>query len=255
MSTPTGLPGVINVAIVGASGRMGTLAASTIDAASGLQLVAKIGRDDPLSNCEGAHVIVDFSTPESALCTAEWAIDNGVHVVLGTTGLGAAELSSIEKRLINSTHDTAVMVIPNLSVSALLTRKFAAQAVKYFDSCEIIEYAHPRKLEAPSGTALETAREIGQAMKLSGAHNPTEAESSINTGVRGIEVNGIQIHSVRLDGMMNHQTVLLGGPNDFMTLRYDTFDREAYMVGMQMAIRQIISRQGFFRGLESVIEI
>lgn len=255
MTTATELSRIISVAVVGASGRMGSLAAATIEADPSLHLVAKVGRGDALEQCRGAEVVVDFSTPESAMHTAEWGIENGAHVLIGATGLDEATMSALEHRLSLSEHASAIMVIPNFSISALLTRKFAALAVKYFESCEIIEYAHPRKAEAPSGTALETATEIGEAMKAAGIHNPSEAENIIIEGVRGGEVNGIQIHSVRLEGMMNHQAILLGGPSDVMTLRYDTFDRDAYMPGMQLAIREIANRQGFFRGLESIVEI
>lgn len=255
MTATTERTRVISVAVVGAGGKMGSLAAATIDAAPGLHLVAKVGRRDALEKCHGAEVLVDFSTPESAVRSAEWGIENGVHVLIGTTGLDEADLSSLEDRLKLSSPSSAIMVIPNFSIPALLTRKFGALAVKYFESCEIIEYAHPRKAEAPSGTALETAMAVGEAMKAAGIHNPDEAETPISGGSRGRAVNGIQVHSVRLEGMMNHQAILLGGPNDVMTLRYDTFDRRAYMPGMQLAIREIVNRQGFFRGLESIMEI
>lgn len=255
MTATTELTRVIKVAVVGAGGRMGSLAVATIDAAPALHLVAKVGRGDALAKCQGAEVLVDFSTPASAVRTAEWGIEHGVHVLIGATGLDAADQSSLEDRLKLSAPTSAIMVIPNFSISALLTRKFASLAVKYFESCEIIEYAHPRKAEAPSGTALETALEVGDAMKAAGIHNPDEAETPISGGPRGRTVNGVQIHSVRLEGMMNHQAILLGGPDDVMTLRYDTFDRSAYMPGLQLAIREIVNRQGFFRGLESILEI
>lgn len=253
--TPTEPGRVISVAVVGAGGRMGSLAATTIDAVPSLHLVARIGRGDALTKCQAAEVLVDFSTPESAVRTAEWGIENGIQVLIGTTGLNEADLSSLEDRLKHSTHTSAIMVIPNFSISALLTRKFATLAVKYFESCEIIEYAHPRKAEAPSGTALDTATEVGDAMKAAGIHNPDEAETPFIDGPRGRTVNGIQVHSVRLEGLMNHQAILLGGPSDVMTLRYDTFDRGAYMPGMQLAIREIVDRRGFFKGLESIMEI
>lgn len=247
--------GVISVSVVGANGRMGSLAAATIEASPALRLVARVGRGDGLAKCQESEVVVDFSTPESAIRTAEWGIDNGIHVLIGTTGLPEAELASLEDQLSLSSSASAIIVIPNFSVAALLTRKFAALAVKYFDSCEIIEYAHPRKADAPSGTALETAREVGEAMRAAGIRNPGGAEVLNTETSRGAMVEGIQVHSVRLEGMMNHQTVLLGGPSDVMTLRYDTYDRSTYMAGMKLAIRQIVGRQGFFRGLESVIEI
>lgn len=255
MTVTPPLAGVINVAVVGANGRMGSLAAATIDASPTLRLVATVGRGDSLGKCQESDVLVDFSTPESAIRTAEWGITNGIHVLIGTTGLPESELSSLEERLSLSSSTSAIMAIPNFSVAALLTRKFAALAVKHFESCEIIEFAHPRKAEAPSGTALETAREVGEAMNAAGIRNPAETDSPNSGGPRGRAVNGIQVHSVRLEGMMNHQTVLLGGPTDVMTLRYDTYDRSTYMSGMQLAIRRIVSRQGFYRGLESVIEI
>lgn len=245
----------ISVAVVGAHGRMGSLAASTIEASPALHLAAKVGRGDPLPSREDAEVLVDFSTPSSAYRTAEWGIRHGIHVIIGTTGLTDRELSSLEDRLGGPQPRSAVMVIPNFSVAALLTRKFAALAVRYFDSCEIIEFAHPLKADAPSGTAIETAKEIAQAMECAGLRGLGREGVSDVPNSRGATVAGIQVHSVRMEGMMNHQTVLLGGTSDVMTLRYDTYDRRTYMAGMKLAISKVVTRRGFFRGLESVIEI
>lgn len=243
----------ISVAVVGAHGKMGSLAASTIEASETLSLSAKVGRDDPLPARGEADVLVDFSNPSSAYRTAEWGIRHGIHVIIGTTGLSDGDLSLLEDQM-GEQPRSAVMIIPNFSVAALLTRKFAAIAVRYFETCEIIEYAHPAKVDAPSGTAIETAKEIAKAMEPAGLRGLPRPEKSTGKA-RGVTIEGIPVHSVRMKGMMNHQTVLLGGSNDVMTLRYDTYDRNTYMAGMKLAIREVVTRTGFFRGLESVVPL
>lgn len=231
---------------------MGKLTVAMVNDDPGMALAATITRDDPLEGCIGADVVVDFSTADSAFETAAFAIKNGIHVILGVSGVKEARIAELYEALGDSP-SSAVLLIPNFSVAALLARKFAVMAAKYFDSCEIIEYAHALKVDAPSGTALEAAIELGPLLGSHGGPSPSDGPHGVE-GSRGALAHGIPIHSIRLEGFMNHQTILLGGPGGVISLKYDTLDRSAYLPGIRLAVNEALTRSGLYRGLESIIK-
>jgi 4-hydroxy-tetrahydrodipicolinate reductase len=182
-----------------------------------------------------------------------WCVRHAVDVVVGTTGLKPGDYDEIRALIEEEGSESNVFIAPNFAIGAVLMMRFAAQASKFFPVIEIVELHHDRKADAPSGTALRTAHEIaaarGEAPKL--AVDSVEAVE----GVRGGEVEGIHIHSVRLPGLVAHQEVLLGGPGQSLTIRHDSYDRASFMPGVMLAVKQINRRPGLTVGLENLLDI
>jgi 4-hydroxy-tetrahydrodipicolinate reductase len=203
---------MINVAVSGAAGRMGQTVCEAVEGADDLALV---GRADPLLDTSlvdllgDADVVVDFSTPDSALENARHCIEAGVHCVMGTTG---ADFSSLE-----GVGPGNLFVAPNFAIGAVLMMQMAQQVAEHMPDCEIIELHHHRKLDAPSGTAARTAELIRAAG--GNVHDP--------------------IHSVRLPGLVAHQEVIFGGPGQTLSIRHDSIDRASFMPGVLLAIRKV----------------
>jgi 4-hydroxy-tetrahydrodipicolinate reductase len=203
---------VINVAVSGAAGRMGQTVCGAVEGAEDMALV---GRADPLLNVTladvlgDADVVVDFSTPDSAVQNARTCIEGGVHCVMGTTGADFSELEGV---------GTAnLFVAPNFAIGAVLMMRFAEQAAQHMPECEIVELHHDRKLDAPSGTAARTAELIRAAG--GNVHEP--------------------IHSVRLPGLVAHHEVVFGGLGQTLTIRHDSVTRDSFMPGVLLAVRKV----------------
>jgi 4-hydroxy-tetrahydrodipicolinate reductase len=203
---------MINVAVSGAAGRMGQ---TVCDAVEGADDMALVGRADPLLDVSlldllgDADVVVDFSTPDSALGNARHCIEAGVHCVMGTTG---ADFSSLE-----GVGTANLFVAPNFAIGAVLMMEVAQQIAQHMPECEIIELHHDTKVDAPSGTAARTAELIRAAG--GNVHEP--------------------IHSVRLPGLVAHQEVIFGGPGQTLSIRHDSIDRASFMPGVLLAIRKV----------------
>jgi 4-hydroxy-tetrahydrodipicolinate reductase len=207
---------VIRVAVAGAAGRMGQAVCAAVEGAQDMQLT---GRADPaldttLAQVLGdADVVVDFTQPDVALANARACLQAGVHVVIGTTGFDLEEL----RRACAEAPRAKVLVAPNFAIGAVLLMRFAAEAARHMAKAEIVELHHDRKLDAPSGTAARTAMLMAQA---SGGPQPP-------------------IHSVRLPGLVAHQEVILGDLGQTLTIRHDSIDRESFMPGVLLAVRQV----------------
>ena len=203
---------MINVAVSGAAGRMGQ---TVCDAVEGADDMALVGRADPLLDTSlldvlgDADVVVDFSTPDSALANARHCIEAGVHCVMGTTGADFSELEGV---------GTAnLLVAPNFAIGAVLMMEIAQRVAPHMPECEIVELHHDGKLDAPSGTAARTAELIRAAG--GNVHEP--------------------IHSVRLPGLVAHHEIIFGGPGQTLTIRHDSVDRESFMPGVLLAVRKV----------------
>jgi 4-hydroxy-tetrahydrodipicolinate reductase len=146
-----------------------------------------------------------------------------------------------------------VLIAPNFGLAAVLMMQFAAKAAPYFESVEIVELHHPRKADAPSGTASRTAHLIAEARKDHGSAPMPDATTEALPGARGASVEGIPVHSIRLQGLVAHQEVLFGGPGETLTLRHDSYDRESFMPGVLLGIRKIGTTRGLTVGLESFL--
>jgi 4-hydroxy-tetrahydrodipicolinate reductase len=205
---------VINVAVSGAAGRMGETVCEAVGAADDLALV---GRADPRLEASlvdvlgDADVVVDFSTPQSAVENARLCLEAGVHCVMGTTG---ADFSALE-----GVGEANLFVAPNFAIGAVLMMELAQRVAAHMPDCEIVELHHDRKLDAPSGTAARTAELIRGAG--GNVHEP--------------------IHSVRLPGLVAHHEVIFGGPGQTLTIRHDSLDRESFMPGVLLAVRRVSS--------------
>ena len=242
---------MINVAVLGARGRMGSEVVKAVEAAEGLALVAALDMGDSLEQLKGsaAHVVVDFTTPDSVMANLEFLIDNGMNVVVGTTGFDDAKLATVKGWLAQNP-SVGVLVAPNFAIGAVLMMEFAAKAARYFESAEVIELHHPAKVDAPSGTAARTAELMGAARKDAGLGAMPDATTTAIDGARGALVAGIPVHSVRARGLVAHQEVLFGGLGETLTIRHDSIDRAGFMPGVILGVRKIVNTPGLTHGLD-----
>jgi 4-hydroxy-tetrahydrodipicolinate reductase len=242
---------MINVAVLGARGRMGSEVVKAVEAAEGLALVAALDLGDSLEQLKGsaAHVVVDFTTPDSVMANLEFLIDNGINVVVGTTGFDDSKLATV-KGWLAANPSVGVLIAPNFAIGAVLMMEFAAKAARYFESAEVIELHHPAKVDAPSGTAARTAELMGAARKEAGLGAMPDATTTSLDGARGAVVAGIPVHSVRARGLVAHQEVLFGGLGETLTIRHDSIDRAGFMPGVILGVRKIVNTPGLTHGLD-----
>lgn len=226
------MPGQIRVAVSGAAGRMGATVVEAVEAADGMEVAAKAdpALDVSLADAlKDADVMVEFSTPDSALENAVAAVEAGVHAVVGATGFDLDELRS---RVEAADGDAKCFVAPNFAIGAVLMMQAAQLAARHMPECEIIELHHDRKLDAPSGTAKRTAELISEAG--GNVHEP--------------------IHSVRLPGLVAHQEVIFGGEGQTLSIRHDSIDRHSFMPGVVLAVRSVGEMpERFVVGLEHLL--
>lgn len=249
---------MIHVAVLGATGRMGRAVCDAVLAAEDLDLVAAVSRsatgeavggsdlayvgtlDEVLDS--GAEVLVDFTSAAYAPEHIAWAIEHGIHVVEGTTGFPVDDAWADAP--------VGIFIAPNFAIGAVLMMRFAAEAARHFDAAEVIELHHDRKADAPSGTALATARAVADAR--AGRWRGPGGDDA-HPGARGADVEGIRVHGVRLPGLLAHQEVLFGGPGQTLSIRHDTTDRNAFMPGVLVAIRAVVGRPGLTVGLDALL--
>ena len=196
-------------------------------------------------------VMVDFTHPSAVAGNIETALAHALDCVIGTTGLTEDELKRLESLIPSG---TTLFVAPNMTTGAVLMMKFAQMAARFFPDCEIIEFHHNHKADSPSGTALRTANMIAAARDFESTSPGRETETDGCEGARGALVSGVPVHSVRSDGYMAHQEVILGSKGQTLTIRHDSYDRESYMPGVLLAVRNVGSREGLIVGLENFME-
>jgi 4-hydroxy-tetrahydrodipicolinate reductase len=242
---------MINVAVLGARGRMGSEVVKAVEATDGLALVAALDMGDSLEQLKGsaAHVVVDFTTPDSVMDNLEFLINNGINVVVGTTGFDDAKLATVKEWLAKNPA-VGVLIAPNFAIGAVLMMEFAEKAARYFESAEIIELHHPAKVDAPSGTAARTAELMSAARKDAGLGQMPDATTTSLEGARGALFGGIPVHSVRARGLVAHQEVLFGGLGETLTIRHDSIDRAGFMPGVILGVRKIVNAPGLTHGLD-----
>lgn len=230
---------------------MGAEVCRAVQAADGLSLVAAIDQGDPREVAD-AQVLVDFTTPDVVMDNLEWAIAAGLHTVVGTTGFTDSRLAQVGSWLADRP-GVGSIIAPNFGIGAVLMMQFAAKAARHFESAEIIELHHPRKLDAPSGTAGHTARLIAAARAEAGLGEMPDATKEEFDGARGATVDGVPVHSVRLSGLVAHQEVLFGTAGETLTIRHDSLDRISFMPGVVLAVRAVVSRPGLTVGIDSLL--
>lgn len=217
---------------------MGSTVCDTVREAPDTELTAQVDQGDALEPLLGSDVVVDFTHVGAVMDNLRWCIGQGLSVVVGTSGFGDERLAEVRSWLAQSP-GARVLVAPNFSVGAVLMMSFAAQAARFFESAEIIEMHHARKMDAPSGTALRTAAMIAEARGKAGLGASPDATSKEIPGARGAEVDEVRVHSVRLSGLVAHQEVLFGGHGETLTIRHDSLDRASFMPGVLLAVRGI----------------
>jgi 4-hydroxy-tetrahydrodipicolinate reductase len=195
--------------------------------------------------------VVDFSSPEGVVQSATWCGEHAVALVVGATGLSETQ----RETLLVAASRVGVVVASNFSVGAVLAERFAAAAAPYFERVEIIELHHDRKVDAPSGTSLATARLIADARRAAGQAPLLDPTTRFSVeGSRGADaVDGVKIHSVRLPGLVAHQEVLFGSPGEGLTIRHDSFDRQSFVHGVAVALDAIDATPRFVDGISTLI--
>lgn len=254
MSRPRSEEDPIRVAVIGARGRMGTEVCRAVDAADDAELVAMVDTGDWMFNVADAdaEVAVDFTHPDVVMDNVRFCVDQGIHCVVGTSGFDAQRLDTVREWLAQKP-ELGVLIAANFAVGAVLSMRFAAMAAPFYESCEVIELHHPRKADAPSGTAARTAELVAQARSAAGMGAPPDATTVERAGARGAEVEGLRVHSVRISGLVAHQEVLLGGPGEQLTIRHDSTDRASFMPGVLLGVRSVLERPGLTLGLEPLL--
>lgn len=243
---------MIGVAVFGARGRMGKTVVEAVNAADDLELVAAVDAGEDRSEVARADVVVDFTHPDVVMSNIEWCIEHGIHMVIGTSGFNEARLAQVSSML-EGHPDVHIFIASNYSIAAVLMMHFAKNAAPFFESVEVVELHHPNKADAPSGTAVTTAEMIAEA-RSDCAPMPDATTTSLD-GARGAQVNGVHVHSVRLQGLFAHQEVILGNPGEMLTIRDDSFDRVSYMPGVLAAVRAVPTRPGLSVGMDKLLGI
>jgi 4-hydroxy-tetrahydrodipicolinate reductase len=263
----------IRIAISGAAGRMGRTVVRTVSREPDMQVVGALdlehvaGRDAgevagigplgvPLTTdltsifAAGPEVLVEFATGRAVVDHIRAALEAGVRPVVGSTGMTAEDIERLGA--LAAQRRVGAVIAPNFAIGAVLMMEFARAAARHLPHAEIIELHHDRKRDAPSGTAVKTAKGIAEAR---GAPVPTPVvqEEEMVTGARGGMVDGVRVHSVRLPGLVAHQAVVFGGLGQTLTIRHDSVSEESFMPGLLLAIRRVRDLEGLVFGLEHLL--
>jgi len=244
----------IRVGVLGARGRMGQQVCRAVDAAPDLDLVAMVDAGDWLFSVAdaGAQVLVDFTHPDVVMDNVRFAVDQGIHAVVGTTGFTAERLDTVRTWLAD-TPELGVLVAPNFGIGAVLSMRFAQLAARYYESAEVIELHHPGKADAPSGTAVRTAELIAQARADAGMAAVPDATTQALDGARGADVDGVRVHALRIAGMVAHQEIVFGTEGETLSIRHDSLSRSSFMPGVLLGVRGVGARPGLTVGLDALL--
>lgn len=196
-----------------------------------------------------AEVWVDFTAPSAVFDNAVFALRHHISPVIGTTGMSDEQVEELKR--IAGEEKVGGLIAPNFGISAVLLMQFAQKAAEYLPDVEIIEMHHDNKLDAPSGTAVNTAKMIAKVRKAHRQGNPDEKETL--EGARGADYEGMRIHAVRLPGYVAHEQVLFGGKGEALTIRQDSFDRISFMSGVAVAVEKIRDYNEMMIGLERLL--
>lgn len=268
----------VRVAIAGINGKMGRASAQALCADPQIELVGAFGKKGalyagkplgdviPLTGHNGSvvvsndidsclsvnppDVVLDFSIAESAVHHAQYALKHGVRPIIGASGVQPDQVDAL--RVAAADGKTGAMIVPNFSVGAVLMMEFAKLAAKHFSNVEIVEMHHTKKLDAPSGTAMHTARKISELEKT---YNPREVDDKeLLAGARGGALeSGVRVHSLRLPGLISHQDVIFGSDGELLTIRHDSFNTNCFLKGIKLSIVSVMQMDGLVVGLESLL--
>lgn len=237
-----------SVAVVGAAGRMGRLAARLVAESPHLELALELGSRDGLDRLAEVDIAIDFTTPQVSPTVVDTAVTNGVSVVVGSSGWSSERLTTLERSLL-AHPDVGVIVAPNFSIGSVLATNLATQAARFFESIEIVETHHAAKIDSPSGTAVRTAESIAAARAELG---PVSAPH-VDQRARGQQIASVPVHSLRMDGVLARQEVHFGGDGESLTIAHSTLSYSSYEAGIRAALAAIGGTRGLVVGLESVL--
>ncbi len=259
---------MINIAVVGANGKMGKETVKMVLNNPDFKLTSAVDKfktEDKIGNVpindnidsllnSNIDVVVDFTNPASIYENAKFYMENKIKAVIGTTGLSKEQVEEIES--ISNKNKTGCIIAPNFSLGAILMMKFASFASKYFSNAEIIEYHHNQKHDAPSGTAIKTAQlmiENNDNFKLGNCQEKETLTGSRGGNYQENNKGNIQIHSVRMPGFVASQEVIFGSSGQTLKIHHDTINRECYMSGVALAINHVFENNKFIYGLEKIL--
>lgn len=241
----------LKVIVNGASGKMGQEVVKAIEQQAEFELVGQLHRENNLEKAiknSKADIVIDFTNANVAFKNCETIIKSGAHPVIGTTGFQPDQIVALQE--LSASKQLGGIIAPNFSIGAILLMQHAKEIAKYFPHVEIIELHHNAKVDAPSGTAIKTAEIISSAKKKV---VPLVKENELLSGARGAIKNDIHIHSVRLPGLVAHEEIIFGDVGQTITLRHDTYHREAFMPGVLLACRKVSELTHLVYGLENLL--
>ena len=224
---------------------MGQLTLKLIEQSQDLELHSALTSKDSVADSMGADLLIDLTKPEASSVIVDYAIKNNQRLLVGTSGWTKEKLEAVEKQIAGSS--ATVTIIPNFSIGSVLATKFAADAGRYFDQIEIIETHHPKKLDAPSGTALFTSQAISAAREGRGA-------APVSSNNDAPLFNGIPITSLRIEGAHAEQEVSLAAANESLYVKHVVSSHEVYSQGILLAIKKTMLLTGLTVGLLSLLE-
>lgn len=249
------------VIVAGGTGSMGKQVINLLDQLADCELVGVLAPDatsnaavkdavgcfDQLKDINvEADVWIDFTTPSAVFANIKFALEHQMHPIVGTSGLDDKQVKQLQE--LAQKQNLGGIIVPNFGLSAMLLMKFAQEAARYFPDAEVIEMHHADKLDAPSGTAKATAKLIAASRK-----KQPQAQAASDNSARGLDCEGVPIHSVRLPGYVAHEQVLFGGPGEALTIRQDSFDRSSFMQGVKVALDQVMELNEIVVGLEKIL--
>ena len=262
--------GVIKVVITGASGKMSKEVIAALCREEGMDPVGAVSTkatEDYLSLPDGSgliplssdleavlvrtrpDVVVDFTSAEYSFSAAVLALKHGTRPVIGTSGISPERVAELSRLCRDK--GLGAVIAPNFALGAVVMMHLAKVAAPFFDYAEIIEMHHEQKADAPSGTAIATAREMVTTKGRPFAYAQTVKETL--PGSRGSTVDGVSIHSLRLPGMVAHQEIVMGSLGQTLRIRHDTISRECYMPGVVLAVKEVLKRQELVYGLDKLM--
>lgn len=258
----------MRVGVIGAGGRLGSVACRALAAADGIDLVAAVqpsaaGQDlgalvgvgdgievaAAIADLAGrVDVAVEVTRPPLGAAHAAELVDLGIHAVVGTSGVTDDEVADLREQAAGAAAN--VLVVPNFALGAVLLQQFAEQAARHLPHVEVVELHHDGKADAPSGTAMATAARIADARVSS--PTPVGGDED-HPGARGFTHRGVPVHAVRLPGLVAHQEVLFGGTGEVLTLRHDSMSRDSFAAGIVLAVRGVADLEGVTVGLDALL--
>ncbi len=238
------------IAVVGATGRLGTHVCEVVEALPDFELVARLDSRSDLQEMIGSDIVVDATLPGVSAKVVEFAVAQGLKVLVGTSGWNHDKISALSA-LIDANPGTGVFVVPNFSLGATVQSIAARLVAAHFESIEIIEAHHAGKVDSPSGTAVRAAEQIAEVRKdLGGVIAPHSNQSA-----RGELVAGVPIHSLRLSGVLAKQDIVFGGVGETLTISHETHSRDAYQAGISAALAFMRNHTGVAVGLEHALGV